>query len=72
VGVTISSARLQLELARRGWCGCNLARAAGISAPTSVRSNGWAPGCASDDQADSAGARSPRHRSKELTNCLRG
>jgi hypothetical protein len=34
MGVVISAARLRYELARRGWCGCDLARAAGISAPT--------------------------------------
>ncbi|MGH7744682.1 MAG: helix-turn-helix domain-containing protein, partial [Candidatus Dormibacteria bacterium] len=34
VGVSISSPRLRLELARRGWTHCDLARSAGISAPT--------------------------------------
>jgi hypothetical protein len=34
MGVVISTARLRYELAQRGWCGCDRARAAGISAPT--------------------------------------
>jgi len=34
VGVSISVPRLRLELARRGWTHCDLARSAGISAPT--------------------------------------
>jgi hypothetical protein len=34
MGVVIRSPRLRHELARRGWCNYDLARAAGISAPT--------------------------------------
>jgi lambda repressor-like predicted transcriptional regulator len=34
VGVRIVTARLRLELARRGWGHADLARIAGISAPT--------------------------------------
>lgn len=34
MGVSIVASRLQLELARRGWRHCDLARTAGISAPT--------------------------------------
>ena len=34
MGIMISSLRLRLELARRGWAHNDLARAAGISPPT--------------------------------------